>query len=129
MTTPSIMIALLILIVGCVQYALCVQAIRDLLHRPRVRGENKVLWTLLILCLPIAGAIIYNWMGPTSFIHRPLTNAGPPRPVITREAKPGATITPIDAARFARRRSGAPPASIPNNQRGRRSSFPGRTGS
>ncbi len=60
-----------IVLLGGVQYGLMVYAIRDLLRRPRVRGDNKVLWGLVILCLPIAGAMLYSVMGPTSFLPRP----------------------------------------------------------
>lgn len=104
MTLQTALLATLTIVLGAAQYALCVQAIQDLQRRPRVRGENKVLWGLGILCLPIAGAIVYNWMGPTSFIHRPVSAApgqDDPRPGVL---SPSATITPISAARSARRR-------------------------
>ncbi|MEJ7900593.1 MAG: PLD nuclease N-terminal domain-containing protein [Thermomicrobiales bacterium] len=107
MMLQTAMLATLIMILGAAQYALCVQAIRDLVRRPRVRGENKVLWALGILCFPIGGAILYNWMGPTSFIHRPLTVHDPARehlPPTSGANGPPATITPISAARSARRR-------------------------
>jgi hypothetical protein len=106
MTLQTAMLATLITILGAAQYALCIQAIRDLVRRPRVRGENKVLWALAILCVPIAGAIVYNWMGPTSFIHRPLTSniAEPFSDQRTTPAFGAANITPISAARSARRR-------------------------
>jgi hypothetical protein len=108
MTFQTAMLATLIVILGAAQYALCVQAIRDLCRRPRVRGENKVLWALGILCVPIAGGIVYNWMGPTSFIHRPLTSS-PPSPLVRSSAHPrpgvhASNVTPISAARSARRR-------------------------
>lgn len=103
MTMQTAMLATLITILGAAQYALCVQALRDLIRRPRVRGENKVLWALGILCLPIAGAIIYNWMGPTSFLPRSISPIAAP---VTREpAFPESTnVTPISAARSARHR-------------------------
>jgi len=107
MTLQTAMLATLIVILGAAQYALCVQAIRDLVRRPRVRGENKVLWGLGILCLPIGGAILYNWMGPTSFIHRPLATNPADREHAHHTAEshsPSANITPISAARAARRR-------------------------
>ncbi|MDQ3655501.1 MAG: PLD nuclease N-terminal domain-containing protein [Chloroflexota bacterium] len=107
MTLQTAMLATLIVILGAAQYALCVQAIRDLVRRPRVRGENKVLWGLGILCLPIGGAILYNWMGPTSFIHRPLAAHGP-GPEHGHQTvdihTSSANVTPISAARSARRR-------------------------
>lgn len=107
MTLQTAMLATLIVILGVAQYALCVQAIRDLVRRPRVRGENKVLWGLAILGLPIGGAILYNWMGPTSFIHRPLVTNAPAREDNRHRGDiPSAStnITPISAARSARRR-------------------------
>ena len=52
------------------QYGLAVWALRDLQRRPRVRGEKKVLWALLILIVPIVGPIIYSSLGPTSFLPR-----------------------------------------------------------
>lgn len=107
MTLQTAMLATLIMILGAAQYALCVQAIRDLVRRPRVRGDNKVLWAMGILCFPIGGAILYNWMGPTSFIHRPLAvhdqAHGHGHPTSSANG-PSATITPISAARSARRR-------------------------
>jgi hypothetical protein len=64
--------AVLLVLAGALQYGLMVYTIRDLLHRPRVRGENKVLWGLAILCIPFAGALAYAIYGPTSFRDRPL---------------------------------------------------------
>ncbi len=52
-------------------YGLAYLALRDLIRRPAVRGENKVVWGLVILCIPIAGALLYGYMGATSFIARP----------------------------------------------------------
>lgn len=81
MSTQSIILATLILGLGATQYLLMAAAIRDLRRRPRVRGENKVLWGLLILCVPFAGAMVYSWMGPTSFLRRdPLSSAPTPMP-------------------------------------------------
>jgi hypothetical protein len=113
----TIMMATLILILGAAQYALCVQAMRDLVRRPRVRGENKVLWALLILCLPIAGAIVYNWMGPTSFMHRPVLSSGLRNDAALPEIDPYPTygphsnVTPINAARSTAPVGAAQPAS------------------
>jgi hypothetical protein len=58
------------------QYGLAVWALRDLWRRPRVRGENKFVWALLILIVPVFGPILYSSLGPTSFLPRP----GRPRP-------------------------------------------------
>lgn len=65
------LVAVLIVIVGALQYGLAVYTLRDLSRRPRVRGDNKTAWGLLILALPFAGALIYAVMGPTSFLPRP----------------------------------------------------------
>ena len=53
------------------QYGLAIWALRDLRRRPRVRGDNKLLWALLILIVPIFGPLIYSSLGPTSFLPRP----------------------------------------------------------
>lgn len=52
------------------QYGLAIWALRDLWQRPRVRGDNKVLWALLILIVPILGPILYSSLGPASFLPR-----------------------------------------------------------
>jgi hypothetical protein len=64
----TLALATLVVAFGAVQYTLVAQAIRDLVRRPRVRGGNKMSWALLILCVPILGAFLYSWMGPTSFL-------------------------------------------------------------
>src|SRR5665811_1938076 len=56
---------------GAAQYILMIQALRDLIRRPRVRGGNKAAWGLVILCLPVVGPLLYSWMGPTSLLRRP----------------------------------------------------------
>ncbi len=53
------LIALVILVAGLLQYLLMTKSIQDLLRRSSVRGDNKVIWALVILCVPIAGALIY----------------------------------------------------------------------
>lgn len=88
---------------GAAQYTLMIQALRDLVRRPRVRGGNKAAWGLLILCVPIVGALIYGWMGPTSLLRRP--HSATERPVARRPLQyAGRTsarrnITPISDAR------------------------------
>ncbi len=81
---------------GGVQYGLAVYALRDLVRRPRVRGDNKVLWALAILTLPLVGALLYASMGPTSFFPRagrPVGGAdGGARPIPI--APPGGTPQP-----------------------------------
>ncbi len=64
---------------GAVQYGLAYWTLRDLARRPRVRGDNKVVWALIILIIPLGGALLYATMGPTSFLPRhPLRPSGPP---------------------------------------------------
>ena len=118
MTLQTAMTATLIVILGAAQYALCIQALRDLARRPRVRGEHKVLWALAILCVPIAGAIVYNWMGPTSFMHRPLATGLANSSAASREPADHAlsNITPISAARSARRRRVAAASQAPRSR-------------
>jgi hypothetical protein len=53
-----------------VQYGLMTWAVRDLLQRPRVRGDNKVLWALLILTVPVIGALFYAAVAPVTPIAR-----------------------------------------------------------
>jgi len=76
---------------GGVQYGLAVYALRDLVRRPRVRGDNKVLWALAILTLPLVGALLYTSMGPTSFLPR----AGRPTVGARGDARPG-PMTPSE---------------------------------
>ncbi len=63
-------LAAVVVVAAAVQYGLVVYALRDLARRPRVRGDNKVLWALVILTLPFAGAVLYAAVGPTSFLPR-----------------------------------------------------------
>jgi hypothetical protein len=63
-------LATLIVVWGVAQYGLAYYTLRDLVRRPRVRGDNKVVWALVILMLPLGGALLYASMGPTSFLPR-----------------------------------------------------------
>ncbi len=69
-TSHTSLLALSIVLWAAAQYALAYGALRDLSRRPRVRGDNKVVWALVILILPFIGALLYAWMGPTSFLPR-----------------------------------------------------------
>lgn len=60
-----------VLALAALWYGLQVAALRDLYARPRVRGNNKLLWAFAILCVPYVGALGYLSMGPTSFLPRP----------------------------------------------------------
>lgn len=68
MSVQTILLALAIIAFGGLQYTLVYQTITDLMRRPRVRGGNKTSWALLILCVPVLGALAYGWLGPTSFL-------------------------------------------------------------
>ena len=72
------LLALGIVVWGALQYGLVVWTLRDLLRRPRVRGDNKVVWALVILTLPFVGALLYASIGPTSFLPRPTRPEGWP---------------------------------------------------
>ncbi|MEA2513137.1 MAG: Phospholipase D-nuclease N-terminal [Thermomicrobiales bacterium] len=63
-------LAFAIVLLAAAQYGLTVYALRDLIRRPSVRGNNKVAWGLLILTLPFLGPLLYTYMGPTSFLPR-----------------------------------------------------------
>jgi hypothetical protein len=54
-------------------------AVRDLLRRPRVRGDNKVLWGILILTVPVIGALFYAAVGPVTPLARPPRLLAPTR--------------------------------------------------
>ena len=60
-------LAIVIAVFAAVQYTLAWRAIADLLHRPRVRGNSHTFWALVILCMPVIGALAYGAVGPTSF--------------------------------------------------------------
>lgn len=102
------------LVVGfaAAQYILTIQALRDLRRRPRVRGGNKVAWGLLILCVPVIGALVYGWMGPTSLLRRPpaATDGPPPRRPLHDGGWAGTrrNITSISEARTSREATGRP---------------------
>lgn len=70
MTWQTVLLVLLVILWAAAQYGLAAHALVDLRRRPSVRGGNKVVWTLVILGVPIAGALIYTVYGPTSFIRR-----------------------------------------------------------
>lgn len=68
-----------------VQYGLMVWALRDLRQRSRVRGDNKVLWGLLILIVPILGALLYSIAAPVAPIARPPRLIVPQRRLATHD--------------------------------------------
>jgi hypothetical protein len=76
-------LAVAVILLAGLQYGLTVYAVRDLLRRPSVRGNNKVAWGLLILGIPFIGSLLYTYMGPTSFIPRHRTvGERTPRPTV-----------------------------------------------
>ena len=112
-------VIVLIVLGGFVQYSLMYLAMKDLIHRPRVRGDNKVAWALVVLCVPIAGALAYDWNGKTGFRTRAgatTANAASRRPTRTETvdwlptlpdiapATPPGNITSIRTARSYRER-------------------------
>jgi hypothetical protein len=96
MSWQTWLLALLILIAGAAQYGLMVYCVRDLMQRPTVRGDNKVIWAFVILCLPFLGALLYQIMGPTSFIPRP--NRPPTYADVVRQEEIARTDVVDDAA-------------------------------
>jgi hypothetical protein len=106
MSIQTLLLAVVVVVYGAAQYILAAQAIRDLLRRPSVRGGNKTVWGIVILTLPIAGALLYNWMGPTSFLRRTTRAATsiPPRVAVSRRSVIAAPrkVTPITALRDER---------------------------
>lgn len=88
---PTWLLVVVVIVWAAAQYGLVYWTLRDLRQRPRVRGDNKVLWALIILCLPVAGAVIYATIGPTSFLpRRPglTTVPAPPRRRPPRPLRP-----------------------------------------
>jgi len=79
MSLQTLALATGIVAVGAIQYTLVIQALQDIVHRRRVRGGNKMAWALLVLCVPIAGALFYSSMGPASLL-RTGQNPGPATP-------------------------------------------------
>lgn len=119
MSIQTFLLAVLVVVYGAAQYILAAQAIRDLVRRPSVRGGNKTVWGIVILTIPIGGALLYNWMGPTSFLrrHGPAPATVQQRPVTTRRAATAAqrritTITTLQE-RGQRRPAAAPPPRTP----------------
>lgn len=101
MSLQTLALATSIVVIGAIQYTLVIQALQDLVHRPRVRGGNKMIWALLVLCVPIAGALLYSSMGPTSFLRSgqvaETRSTGPesePRPVELHGPRPQ-NVTPF----------------------------------
>ena len=85
---PDMQTALLIcavLLWAGVQYGLMAWAVHDLLRRPSVRGNNKMLWAIFILVVPVAGALIYAVMAPITPFARLPRSLVPPRSLAPRD--------------------------------------------
>lgn len=67
----TILLICAVVLWASVQYGLMIWALRDLKHRRSVRGGNKVTWGLFILCVPVAGALIYAAAAPTTPLSAP----------------------------------------------------------
>ena len=70
MSWERALLIFVVLVLTVAYYWLAGLALRDLLRRPAVRGDNKVLWGLVIVCLPFIGALVYGYMGAASFLPR-----------------------------------------------------------
>jgi hypothetical protein len=97
-------VIVLIVLVGFTQYALMYLAMRDLVSRPRVRGGNKVVWAIVVLCIPILGAILYDWSGKTGFRTRSARSSSLARRELVIDESPlpdmpPANVTSIRTAR------------------------------
>ncbi|MGC4107593.1 MAG: PLDc N-terminal domain-containing protein [Thermomicrobiales bacterium] len=109
-------VIVLIVLGGFVQYSLMYLAMKDLVRRPCVRGDNKVAWALVILCVPIFGALYYDWNGKTGFRTRAGATSVSSRARVSMQndwlpalperepAAPPANVTSIRTARSYRAR-------------------------
>lgn len=100
MTWQAWLLTLLIVAFALVQYTLAWSALSDLLQRPRVRGNSHTAWALVVLCVPIFGALVYGAIGPTSFrggSDRHARNASSNRAAQRRDPfrQPPANVTPF----------------------------------
>jgi hypothetical protein len=75
----TVLLVFAVLLWAGVQYGLMAWAVRDLLRRPRVRGDNKMLWAILILTVPVIGALFYTAVAPVTPMARAPRLLAPPR--------------------------------------------------
>ncbi len=59
MSWASFLLMCAFIVAAGVQYGLAIFAIRDLRRRERLRGANKVTWSLIVLCVPFIGTLLY----------------------------------------------------------------------
>jgi hypothetical protein len=62
MSWSSFLLICALIIAVCVQYGLAIFAIRDLRKREHLRGANKVTWSLIVLCIPFIGPLLYTML-------------------------------------------------------------------
>ncbi|MFN8589978.1 MAG: PLD nuclease N-terminal domain-containing protein [Thermomicrobiales bacterium] len=79
------LLVLAVLLWAVVQYGLVAWALRDLVRRRQVRGGNKVVWGLLILAVPVLGALAYSVVAPVEPLARPSRLVAPPRRLIAHD--------------------------------------------
>jgi hypothetical protein len=84
----TFMLICAVLLWAGVQYGLMAWAMRDLLRRPRVRGDNKILWAMLILTVPIVGALCYAMAAPVTPLARPPRLIVPQRRLAAHDDSP-----------------------------------------
>jgi hypothetical protein len=117
MNWQTTLLVLLVVLWAVAQYGLAAHALLDLRRRPTVRGNNKVVWALVILGIPIAGPLVYTVYGPTSFIRRgpqPLPSGpdSPPKELLS----PDVSGSPRHESRIARSATRVRQHNQPNNQ-------------
>lgn len=81
----TILLVCAVLLWAGVQYGLMAWAVRDLLRRPRVRGDNKMLWGILILTVPVIGALFYAAVAPVTPMARAPRLIAPQRRLADRD--------------------------------------------
>lgn len=59
MTWSSFLLMCAFVVAACLQYGLAIFAIGDLRRREHLRGANKVTWSLIVLCIPFIGTLLY----------------------------------------------------------------------
>lgn len=120
MTWQSWALTVLIVTFAAMQYTLAWSAMRDLLHRSSVRGNSHTFWALVIVCVPVLGALAYGAIGPTSFRSNQVQVAAQERDELTRftgaQERP-ANVTPF--RKYAGRMSDHLPVQRPGVTRSR----------
>ncbi len=63
MSLGHVLLVVAILLWMVLHYGLIVIALRDLSRRTVVRGGNPIAWWLIVLAIPIVGAVVYLMAG------------------------------------------------------------------